>query len=229
MTNPFPTAIHIPNDDTAPPVNQGDSIILNINLSNEVHNEDFHYSRLMAGFVYNNNNSSLPISIYDSNLEPLLFLHLFPDGKGHYHDMKNHAQSNENRLETLEKYAKHMILLNDPRFRLDHYWPTYIYLQLEKLRHHQNTQRILRKKNVDESYRLLLAIELLQQSNYSNAYHINEDLTIPIPTFIRTGDSYFHEKELHLNSMLQNNFGLPTLFITLSMVESRWTKLQEIL
>lgn len=227
-TDPFPTATHIPNDDTAPPVNQGDIIVPNINLPNEVHNEDFHYSRLMAGFVHNNDNLSLPISTYDPNLEPLLFPHLFPDGKGHYHDMKKYAQSNENRLETLGKYAKHMILLNDPRFRLDHYWPTYIYLQLEKLRHHQNTQRILHKKSVDESYRLPLAIELIQQSNYSNTYHINEDLTIPIPTFIRTGDSYFHEKELHLNSMLQK-FGLPTLFITLSMAESKWTELQEIL
>src|ERR1044071_6771958 len=171
MTGLFPTATHISNDDTAPPINQDDIIIPNTNLPNEVHNEDFHYSRLMAGFVNSNNNSLLPISIYDPNLEPHLFPHLFPDGKGHYHDMKKYAQSNENRLETLGKYAKHMVLLNDPRFRLNHYWPTYIYLQLEKLRHHQNTQRILHKKNIDESYRLPLAIELLQQSNYSNTYH----------------------------------------------------------
>ena len=51
---------------------------------------------------------------------------------------------------------------------------------------------------------------------------------MPIPTFIRTGDSYFDEKELHLNSMLQKR-GLPTVFITLSMAESRWTELQDIL
>jgi len=121
-----------------------------------------------------------------------------------------------------------MILLNDLRFRLDHYWSTYTYLQLEKLRHYQNTQRILHKKNIDESHRLPLAIELIQQSNYSNTYYINEDITIPIPIFIRTGDFYFHEKELHLNSMLQK-FGLPTLFITLLMAESKWIELQEIL
>ena len=139
MTGLFSTATHISNDDTTPLVNQGDIIIPNINLPNEVHNEDFHYSKLMAGFVYNNDNSSLPISIYDPNLEPLLFSHLFPDGKGHYHDMKKYAQSNENKLEILGKYAKYMILLNDSRFRLDYYWLTYTYLQLEKLRHYQNT------------------------------------------------------------------------------------------
>ncbi len=43
----------------------------------------------MAEFVYNNNNLSLPISIYDLNLKFLLFPHLFPDDKSHYHDMKN--------------------------------------------------------------------------------------------------------------------------------------------
>jgi hypothetical protein len=201
ITDPFLTATHIPNDDTAPPVNQRDIIVPNINLPSEVHNEDFHYSRLMAGFVDNANNNSLPISIYDPNLEALLFPHLFPDGKGHFHDMKEQAQSNESRSETLGKYAKHMLLFDDPRFRLDHYWPTYIYLQIEKLRHHQNTRRILHQRNVDQLHRLPVFNELMQQSNYSNRRCINENLTIPIPTFIRTGESYFHEKELHLTKI----------------------------
>src|SRR5436190_2142506 len=82
---------------------------------------------------------------------------------------------------------------------------------------------------MDELHRNPLPIELIQRSNYSsNARRINEDLTAPIPTFIRTGDSYFHEKELHLNSILQK-LGLPTIFITLSMAESRWTELYDIL
>ena len=121
-----------------------------------------------------------------------------------------------------------MILLNDSRFRLDHYWPTYIYLQLEKLRHHQNTQRILYKRSINESHRLSLAIKLIQKSNYSNTYHISKDLTILIPTFIRIGDSYFYKKELYLNSIIQK-FELSTLFITLSIAESKWIELQEIL
>ncbi len=113
-----------------------------------------------------------------------------------------------------------MILLNDLKFRLNYYWLTYIYLQLEKLKHHQNTQRILYKRSIDESYRLLLAIELIQKSNYSNTYHINEDLIIPISTFIKTEDSYFHKKKLYLNSIIQK-FGLPTLFIILLITESK--------
>jgi len=87
----------------------------------------------MVRFIYNNDNSSLPISIYDSNFKPLLFSHLFLDSKSHYYNMKKYVQSNKNRLEILGKYIKHMILLNDLRFRLDHYWLTYIYLKLEKI------------------------------------------------------------------------------------------------
>ena len=102
-------------------------IVSNINLPNKVHNKDFHYSRLMIGFVYNNDNLSLLISIYDLNLEPLLFPHLFSDGKGYFHNLKENILS-ENKPKTLEKYAKQIILLNDPRFRFDHYWPSYTYL-----------------------------------------------------------------------------------------------------
>ncbi len=89
--NPFPTATHISDDDTAPLLNKRNIIVLTINLSSEVHDEDFHYSRLIAGFVQNNNNKSLPISIYDLNLEPLLFSHLFLNGKEYFYDLKKNA------------------------------------------------------------------------------------------------------------------------------------------
>ena len=57
---------------------------------------------------------------------------------------------------------------------------------------------------------------------------IDETKTTTLPSFIRTGDSYFHEKLLHVNSMTEE-FGLPSLFITLSMAEGRWTHLRQIL
>ena len=38
--------------------------------------------QISKGFVANADNNSLPISIYNPNLESLLFPHLFPDGKG---------------------------------------------------------------------------------------------------------------------------------------------------
>jgi len=51
---------------------------------------------------------------------------------------------------------------------------------------------------------------------------------MPLPTFIRIGDSYFKEKEHHLNTMIKAK-DLPTLFITLTMAESKWIHLTEIL
>jgi len=57
---------------------------------------------------------------------------------------------------------------------------------------------------------------------------IDEAKTVTLPTFIRTGDSYFHEKLLHINAMIEQ-FGLPSLFLTLSMAEGKWTHLKEIL
>jgi len=93
LTQPFPTATYsyTPQNSSA---NENGIIIQNSNFLPEIHNEDFHYSRLMAGFVRDDNNNSLPISIYDPNLEPLLFPHLFSDGKGHFHFMKEQAQQN---------------------------------------------------------------------------------------------------------------------------------------
>src|SRR2546423_15601470 len=52
----------------------------------EIHNEDFNYNRLMAGFINNPDESQLPISYNDKNLEGLLFPDLFPNGKGFYND-----------------------------------------------------------------------------------------------------------------------------------------------
>ena len=49
-----------------------------------------------------------------------------------------------------------------------------------------------------------------------------------LPSFIRTGDTYFRGRELHLNAMV-NELGLPSLFITLTMAEFRWENLQLIL
>src|SRR6185312_12822533 len=57
---------------------------------------------------------------------------------------------------------------------------------------------------------------------------VDKDRSMPLPTFICTGDSYFAEKEHHLNSMVKAK-GLPMLFVTLSMAETKWIHLKEIL
>ena len=102
----------------------------------------------------------------------------------------------------------------DPRFRLFHTWIAWSYLRLEKIRNHQNTARFMRQQHADSNTNPTAA-NLLRRSQYTNNLIIDEDKTMPLPTFIRTGDSYFHEKELHVNAMVTTK-GLPQLFITLS-------------
>ncbi len=73
----------------------------------------------MASFVRNDNNTSLPISVYDPNLELLLFSHLFSDGKDHFHDIKKQVSTDKltlihlpptRKTQTSSKYTKNNML-----------------------------------------------------------------------------------------------------------------------
>jgi len=224
----FPTAEHSTNDPRPPPFLERDIVVSANDFPLEIHNEDAHYARLMAGFVRTRNDTSLPLSFSDPELEPLLFPDLFPNGKGHFHDKTHFSSDSSTISETYGKYIKHRLLCCDPRFRLHPYWPSWSYLQLEKLRNHQNSMRIWRQQQSDKIYKPPTAAQLITQSVYTGERIIDETQTSTLPTFIRTGDSYFHEKLLHLNTMIRE-YGLPTLFVTLTMAEGKWTHLQEIL
>ena len=225
----WPVAEHIPEDPGAPPVHSGDVIVPNYDFPDEIHDKHSHYSRLMAGFLQIDNNREIPISFASPDLEALLFPDLFPNGHGHFKDYKiSTPEQCTDAPETYGKYIKHRLQGIDPRFRLHPTWPVWSYLQLEKLRNYQNTARLLRTKNAEQSSLPQTAAQLLQQSLYRDAPIIDEERTVPLPTFIRTGSSYFREKQFHLNTMI-SNYGLPTLFITLTMAESQWTQLSDIL
>ena len=225
--NPFPSAFHLPDDDSAPPHLPDDIVVPNVDFNVEIHDEDYHYSHLMAGFVKTPNNTLLPIALNNPDLEALLFPDLFPNGKGHYYDTLS-DRSTLSRDETYSKYIKQRVLNIDSRFRLHPRWLAWSYLQLEKMRNHQNNQRILRQNQADRVYRPPTAAQLIQRSSYSDRPIIDESITTTLPTFIRTGATYFHEKELHVNTMI-SSYGLPSLFITLTMAESHWTHLHKIL
>ncbi|PKY53741.1 hypothetical protein RhiirA4_472113 [Rhizophagus irregularis] len=190
----------------------------------EIHNEDYYYSRLMAGFLTDPNNKELPIPFYDKNIEPLLFPDLFPYGKGFYLNDKN---TNRRNIDTLGNYAKSLLLCPDPRWRLSWYWPHYIYLTLEKLRNHQNRTRILNQHNISQSNQLTTA-DFITNSIYTGRPIIDESKTTTVPSYIRTGDSYFRQKEHHINTMVQG-FGLPQIFYTMTMAENHWPHLHKIL
>jgi len=219
----WPTAFPISQDNSVTSFQHNDVVVPNFNFAEEVHNEDSLYSRLAAGFLCSSDGNNLPISISDPNLEPLLFPDLFPDGRGHYRDANNSYTN----IETYGKYIKRRIMGIDPRFRLHHTWPAWSYLQLEKIRNHQNRQRLLRQRNVNNTS-LPTGPELLRRSVYDGRLIVDEDKSTTLPSFIRTGDTYFRGREFHLNAMV-NELGLPSLFITLTMAEFHWENLQSIL
>src|SRR6185369_9954659 len=152
----------------------------------------------MAGFVQTSDSTKLPLSFSNPELEPLLFPDIFPDGHGHYNEVKIRNENGASISITYGKYIKHRLLFVDSRFRLHPYWPLWSYMQLEKLRNHQYTTRIWRQNNADALYRPPTASELISRSIYTNRPIIDETKTTTLPTFIRTGDTYFHEKLLHV-------------------------------
>ncbi|CAG8639383.1 7251_t:CDS:2, partial [Dentiscutata heterogama] len=62
-----------------------------------------------------------------------------------------------------------------------HYWPAWAYLQLEKFRNFQNTQRLIRQSAADETHRPPIAIEIIERSTYTDGWRYNETKTSPIP------------------------------------------------
>ena len=227
-SDPFPTATHIQSDVSAPAFQERNIVISATDFSPEIHDEDFHYVHLMAGFVRTSNGTKMPLSFDNPELEPLLFPDIFPNGRGHFHDQQHTTSNNNITAETYGKYIKHRLLCVDPRFRLHPFWPHFSYMQLEKLRNHQYTTRLWRQQQSDKIYRPPTAAELITRSVYTGNRIIDERKTTTLPSFIRTGDTYFHEKQLHVNAMI-NEYGLPSLFLTLTAAETKWTHLNKIL
>jgi len=183
-SGPFPTAEHSKNDPRPPPFLERDIVVSANDFPLEIHNEDAHYARLMAGFVRTRNDTSLPLSFSDPELEPLLFPDLLPNGKGHFHDKTHFSSDSSTISETYGKYIKHRLLCCDPRFRLHPYWPSWSYLQLEKLRNHQNSMRIWRQQQSDKIYKPPTAAQLITQSVYTGERIIDETQPSTLPTFI---------------------------------------------
>lgn len=90
----------------------------------------------------------------------------------------------------------------DPRFHLHYwYWPHYSYLNLEKYRNHQNKICLLRQKYADQNF-LPTVSDLITESIYSGRAIIDESCTTTLPSFIRTGDTFWRKKEYQLNSIV---------------------------
>jgi hypothetical protein len=231
IPRPLPTAnfsrnytqTHSANPNTQQPPS---IIVPNNDLPVQIHNEDYKYERLMAGFMKSNDDLTLPISYNNPDIEALLFPDIFTTGYGHYESIKHSLEFKQN-TDSYGKYVKLRMLCPDPRFRLHWYWPHWSYLNIEKKRNYQNQNRILRQKNLPRNLHPTKA-DLISSSVYTNKPIINETITTTLPSHIRTSEPFFKKKQQQVNTMLQA-FGLPQIFYTMTIAESRWKHLKVIL
>lgn len=156
-----------------------------------------------------------------------MFPDLYPVAKGSWGIMMANMNARRHHVDTHSKYITRLLNGPDPRFRLHWVWPFWVYLQLEKERIHGFSARQI-KSNQTNAHARPTAAQLLRQSVYNGRPKINEKLTSPIPSSIRTSAQYFHNEQLKINTMI-SAFDIPTLFVTLTMAEGHWSHLRHIL
>ena len=100
-------------------------------------------------------------------------------------------------------------------------------MNLEKIHNHQNHTRILRQKNINQQ-NCLTAADLITNSIYSNKLIVNKNIIITLPSYIRTGNTYFKEKEYQVQTIV-DAFQLSQIFYTTTINENGWEHLKTIL
>ena len=87
---------------------------------------------------------------------------------------------------TYGKYIKSQLMGHDPRFRLHPVWMMWSYMQLEKLQNFQNTAHIY-SQHANSAHASLSAMQWLRKSHYTDQMIVDEQKSMPLPTFIHTG------------------------------------------
>ncbi|PKY52928.1 hypothetical protein RhiirA4_470850 [Rhizophagus irregularis] len=88
---------------------------------------------------------------------------------------------------------------------------------------HQNAKT----KNANQQ-NCLTAADLISTSVYNNRPIINENITTTLPSYIRTGNTYFKEKEFQVQTIV-DAFQLLQIFYTTTMNENGWEHLKTVL
>ncbi|CAG8607059.1 4740_t:CDS:2, partial [Acaulospora morrowiae] len=185
-----------------------DLVVSNNSFPQEIHNEDTHHTRLIAGLIANRDEENLPILFNNPDLEALMFPDLFSK-------------------DSYGKYIKLRMLCPDPRFRLHWYWPHWSYLNLEKRRNFQNQYHLLSTRKVNCEHHPTVT-DLIIKSSYDNRNIIDKSKTTTIPSYLRTATPYFKKKQQQVNTMI-HSYRLPQIFYTMTIAKDKWPHLHQIL
>ncbi|PKY62823.1 hypothetical protein RhiirA4_490036 [Rhizophagus irregularis] len=88
------------------------------------------------------------------------------------------------------------------------------------LRNHQNRTKILNQHSTFLLYQLTAA-DFITNNIHTECPIINETKTATVASYIRTGVSYFCQKEHHINTIVQG-FSLPQISYTMTIAEIYW-------
>jgi hypothetical protein len=140
-------------------------IVLNPNMYNAAtQDEDYRYFRLPVAIYQDNQQETIGLLRSDPATELLLFPVLYPNGCGQWSQptAEVRIQGKGTRLQDVQQKLNSVI----SHFRDDHYWPGYIYIEVEAIRIFQNNQRIVSCRIRQSQDRRIPASDLLQQSIY---------------------------------------------------------------
>ncbi|RNA06979.1 DNA helicase ATP, partial [Brachionus plicatilis] len=137
-----------------------------------------------------NNYNKIDVKATDDSIEPKIFPHLFPDGKGYYI---------RNKTVSLAQYFRNRLLHVDSRWRDDH-------------SHVKGSQPSIQLLSQDRLWRIKGMLKVYLKNDYFEYGNC-------VPRCITGSKAYWKSKNYDLVSMV-NNKGLPALFLTLTANDS---------
>jgi hypothetical protein len=164
----------------------------------------------MAGHI-RDNEVMIAVTFKDPDLLGKLFPDLYPDGTGYW------KPTGERQSFSFAKYVKWTIHHEDSRWRGCLRYLTMSFDKLEKMRIHSETMRKARESQVRA------AVSLLNE----NGNYYNEDVALPIPASLRTGDVYWNKQRSNLSTMIKQ-LGEPHFFLTLTCNEYGWEDVRQL-
>jgi hypothetical protein len=198
-------------------INNGGAIVPAVDPPPQTHDRENQIQRLIAGEILDNVQAHVVLTFQDPHLLGKLFPDIYPTGRGYW------SPNQEEGFKTFRKYVKWRLLHEDPRWRRSLRWLAFSFDMIEKHVIHSETQRVARNQAANSSSRNTVANILDSSLSY-----YNEKEAIPLPTALRTGDSYWNKQRANLFAFI-HRYGIPHYFITLTCNEYGWKEMKKLI
>ena len=185
----------------------------------KIHDENFRFNRLFE--KQNMINDDRWYSKNDKDLKTRIFSWLYSYEVEHFRKEENSY------FKTAFKNAQYKLNWSVSHFRDDHYWATWMYMRVKKLRIFQNTNKLMIERKKRQMTERLVTTKLIKQSAYEFHTIINENLTITISTQLRIDSTYWIQIEQKINIIMKATCRFH-LFLTTTFFE-KWFEYVEIL